>query len=80
MAELLPQLLNLTLSLALLCVRKSDLNVKTQFPQQTIGNDIACSLSTTCHEDERSLANHRLTLKLVPLHLLLKLFQRRVIS
>ena len=37
-------------------------------------------LSTSHHEDGRSLAHHRHTLKLVPLHLLLKLLQGRVIS
>lgn len=37
-------------------------------------------LSTSLHEDGRSLAHHRHTSKLVPLHLLLKLLQGRVIS
>lgn len=60
----------LTLSLALLCVWRSDFNAETRFSR--LRHDSAYKLSCGL---ARSLANHRHTLKLVPLHLSLKLFQ-----
>lgn len=78
-AEPLAQMLSLflTLPLTLLCVWESDLNAETRFPQRNMRNDIAhlCELSWGLTQ---SLANRRHTLKLVPLHLPLKLLQLRV--